>query len=78
MKKKKVIKIHPEIKSAVYTFLTGFLPAMATQLQGIDVVNTETSALFGLFLVAIRIGAKYGIGNLIKWIVEKSTNFKVE
>lgn len=75
---KRKVKIHPELKSAVNTFLAGFLPVLGTQLGTIDAQGLEYSAIFGLVLVAVRMAVKYGLANLFKWVVEKCSNYKFE
>ncbi len=77
-KKKKVINIHPEIKSILNTFLTGFIPAFGAQLQTTDLNSLETSAIFGLLLVAIRVGVKYGLANLVKYIISWTTKYEIK
>lgn len=76
-KKKKVIKIHPEVMSAISTFLAGAIPPFIAQVHTVDIGSLEVSAIMGLLLVAFRIGVKYGLVALVKWIVEKLSNYKI-
>lgn len=73
-KKTKIIKIHPELKSALNTFFAGFIPVFVTQINTIDVNTMESGAIIGIIAVAVRYGVKYGLGSLIKWVVEKLSN----
>lgn len=51
-------KIKHYLISSLITFLTGFLTIFIPSLDKINLQSFETSALIGLFLVAIRAGIK--------------------
>lgn len=76
--KKRVIKIHPELKSAINTFFAGFLPIFIGQIQHIDATVVSYSAMLGIIAVAFRVAFKYGIAELFKWIVAKLSNIEIK
>jgi len=76
--KKRVIKIHPELKSALNTFFAGFLPMFLGHIQNIDVTVVSYSALIGIIAVAFRTSFKYGVAELFKWIVAKLSNVEIK
>lgn len=78
MAKKRTIKIHPEVKSAINTFFAGFLPIFLAQVQDLDVATLEVSALIGILAVAFRISFKYGVAEVFKWIVNKLSNIEIK
>lgn len=71
MKKKKIhwFDEHPELKSAVITFTTAFVPILIAQLNmvGDPVGAIETGAIWGVLATGLRMAFKAGINALLTW-----------
>lgn len=63
---------HPKVRSAVYTFLAGFVGTLLIQLNTVEWDSlgymVESGAIMGIFMAAVRAALIAGLNALGSWL----------
>ncbi len=72
---KEFISTHPtfveHVKSAVITFLSGFILVLALEIDSLDLQSLEVSTIIGLVMAGVRGGVKALIQAFTVWYASK-------